>query len=162
MCCIYNRSIKNKRMMFWCTYNHRIIEYGVGSLQRKKQGPEYYVINPRSYSQDDQLSAIQLPSQCSFHVSRRPRRDRAQWALPFAPASATVILGPLPLQHNFYFSRCIFRLLKTFKCILFQIPFPLNRKSYYISFTDWDMLSRMLAFLLAKQCHVQVLIWGKL
>lgn len=99
---------------------HRIIEYGVSVWQRKEQGPEYYVVGPRPHSQDDQLSAIQGQNQCSFHFTRRPRRDRAQGALPFAPASATLILGPLPLQHNFYFPLCIFRLLKTFfECILF-------------------------------------------
>lgn len=73
-CCIYNHSRKNKRMMFWCTYNHKIIEYGVSSLQRKKQGPEHYVINPRSHNPRSHCLLFSCPVNALFMSAEDPAR----------------------------------------------------------------------------------------
>lgn len=75
-------------MMFRCTYDHRIIEYGgLGGqhFAEKETGPRRYMISLRSHCQDDQLPAICLLSQSSFHFTRRPHKDSVQWALPLVP-----------------------------------------------------------------------------
>lgn len=90
------QSMKKRIMVFWYTHNHRIMTYwvwAVSILQRRKQGPECYVIRPRSQSQDDRLPSIQLPGECCFCLIRSRPRGNAQWGLPYVLASPTLISG---------------------------------------------------------------------